>query len=61
MTSQDQSKTIVGADGKPLRRDGRCPRCLADKSKRISHVGFGPKGDRELCSKCGYEFVEGKC
>ncbi len=51
---------IVGPDGRPARRalaDGRCPKCHAEKDRRVNTAGFGPP--QIHCEACGH-FFEGE-
>jgi ribosomal protein L37AE/L43A len=46
---------ILDATGKPARRSsGACPRCGADKEKRVASGGFGTP--HPVCNACGHEF-----
>jgi rubredoxin len=48
--------TVILTDAvKTLPTDGRCPKCRADESRRVT---LGLAGLREACGQCGYEFLE---
>lgn len=55
-TPTPETPGIVLTDPKPLPRDSRCPRCLADRKKRVASSGFGQPHD--VCGQCGYDFEE---
>ena len=56
---QNQSG-LVSPSGSPFRRDGKCPRCGAEKSKRVALAAFG-RPPHDVCVECGFEFEESTC
>jgi uncharacterized protein (DUF983 family) len=45
---------ILDASGRPSKPSSDCPRCGADKSKRVASSGFGQPHD--VCRECGHEW-----
>jgi ribosomal protein L37AE/L43A len=45
---------LLDATGRPVRPSTDCPRCGAEKSKRVASAGFGAPHD--VCRECGYEW-----
>lgn len=55
----EPAPAITLTDPKPIPADARCPRCGAGPEARVASAGFGEP--HPVCSKCGYEFVGGRC
>lgn len=53
-----EQPVIVDLHGKPARAavSDNCPRCNADKAKRVPSGGFGER--RDVCRECGHKFDE---
>jgi Zn ribbon nucleic-acid-binding protein len=60
VAAQDPAAGLVAPSGNPARQAAgtNCPRCNADKSKRVLSSGFGVPHD--CCSNCGHEWSEGE-
>ena len=57
-TPTDPAAALVDGQGRPARQaqDPRCPRCRANRDKRVLSAGFGEPHD--VCGQCGYEWQE---
>jgi uncharacterized protein (DUF983 family) len=57
----DATPTLLDPDGRPIDRrrmeaSSKCPRCFADRERRVLSGGFGEPHD--VCGKCGHDFPE---